>query len=63
MSYQKPSWDKPTNVKVAAPDLASVLAARHGISIVRAQMLIDRLGTNVETLDEAAKDLKINPER
>ena len=54
-------WDQPSNVESAPPDLASDLAKRHGISVVRAQMLIDRIGTDLDRLNEAAKDLRINP--
>ena len=61
MSDEKPRWDQPSNVKSAPPDLASELAQRHGISAVRAQMLIDRLGTDPERLNEAAQELRINP--
>ena len=57
----KPKWDQPSNVESAPPDLASELARQHGISSTRAQMLIDRLGTDPETLHAAAKDLRINP--
>ena len=61
MSDDKPMWDQPSNVESAPPDLASDLAKRHGISVVRAQMLIDRIGTDLDRLNEAAKDLRINP--
>ena len=61
MSDKKQTWDQPSNVESGPPDLASTLAETHGISPARAQMLIDRYGTDPERLATAAKDLRINP--
>ena len=61
MSSDKPKWDQPSNVEAAEPDLAAALAHEHGITPQRAQMLIDRFGTDPEALKAAAKDLRINP--
>ncbi len=61
MSYEKPKWDQPSNIKSAEPNQAGELARQHGISPQRAQMLIDRLGHDPEQLNAAAKALRINP--
>ena len=61
MSDDKPRWDQPSNVQSAAPDLAGELAREHGISPDRAQMLIDRFGSDPERLRAAAEGLRINP--
>ena len=58
-----PSWEQPDNVPKAKPTEAGELATRYGISIDRAQMLIDRLGHDRQDLAEAAEGLRINPER
>ncbi len=63
MSNDKPKWDQPSNVRTEVADLAAELAREHGITPQRAQMLIDRLGTDPETLKAAAKELRINPKR
>ena len=42
-------------------EAAGELARKHGISPDRAQMLIDRLGHDSDRLEQAAKDLRINP--
>ena len=57
MSDDKPKWDQPSNVTSPAPDLAAGLALEHGITPQRAQMLIDRLGTDPGTLKAAAEEL------
>jgi hypothetical protein len=56
MADEKPKWDTPTNVEPKATE-AGALALKHGISPDRAQMLIDRLGDDADTLDAAAETL------
>ena len=58
---RKPSWEQPDNIEVSEPTEAGKLAKTHGISPDRAQMLIDRLGHDPETLAIAAEELRINP--
>ncbi len=57
MADDKPKWDTPTNVESSKLNVAGVLAIKHGISVDRAQMLIDRLGHDPKALEEAAKAL------
>lgn len=54
MSDDKPKWDTPTNLGSSAPSEAGDLAQKHGISVDRAQMLIDRLGHDPVALEAAA---------
>ena len=56
----KPKWDTPTNVTSAKANEAGDLAIKHGISPDRAQMLIDRLGSDPQALETAAKALSAN---
>ena len=63
MSDDKPKWDTPENTVSSKPNETGDLARKHGISPDRAQMLIDRLGTDLEVLNEAARDLRINPKK
>ncbi len=60
MADDKPKWDTPTNVESSKISEAGGLALKHGISVDRAQMLIDRLGHDPQALETAAKDLSTN---
>ena len=57
MSDDKPKWDTPEHVKSAAPHEAGDLARAHGISVDRAQMLVDRFGHDPERLRSEAEKI------